>query len=119
MIARAEAICTKLNAALASGPRVGVNPRKIAAAAPRNAALERTATEQLSHLRAPASIAADWRQIIAYRRLLAVELSRLARVAKAGDLSRIFALSASKKSLHGRLSALATRDGFKACARIG
>jgi hypothetical protein len=119
LITKAEAICSRLNKAIAPATPGRLDPREIAAGAPANAALERTAVRELSRLKAPAKMAADWRKIIAYRRTLAAELSKLARAAKAGDTAGITALAASKKRMHQQLSALATRDGFKACARIG
>ncbi len=120
LITKAEAICSRLNRTVTSAVVPGaLDPRKIAAGAPRNAALERAAAEELSRLKAPATMAADWRKIVTYRLTLATELSELARAAQARRTVSITALAASKKRVHQQLSALAKRDGFKACARIG
>ncbi len=118
LVTRAEAICSRLNETLTVA-HVGLDPRKIAASVPRNAALELRAVEELSRLRAPATLAADWRKIIAYRFVLAAELSRLASASKAGKTASIRALATSKKRVHRQLSALASRDGFTACAHVG
>jgi hypothetical protein len=118
LITRAEAICSRLNKALIVG-HVGLDPRKIAASVPRNAALERRAVVELSRLRAPAKMAADWKKMIIYRFLLAAELSKLANASKADNSASIRALATSKKRVHQQLSALASRDGFTACAHVG
>lgn len=119
LIAEAEPICAALNTALATAAPVGLDARKIAAGAPAHVLLERRAVEELSRLRAPAAMAGDWRQIIAYRRTLASELAQLARVAKAGDSASIGALAVSKRKVRLQLLGLATRDGFTACTRVG
>jgi len=118
LIAKADAICRRLNRELAAAPS-RLEARQIASSAPRNAALERRALAELGRLRPPASLARDWRQIIAYRRTLAEELAELGRYAKAGDVPAMKALGASKKRVHQKLSELATRDGFKDCSRVG
>jgi hypothetical protein len=118
-LARAETICARLNRAIATAVPVKLDPKKIAAAAPAHAALERKAVEELSRLHAPPGLAVDWRKIIVYRRTLARELSTLVHLAETGNVAGIRALAASKRRVHRQLSAIAARDGFKACARVG
>ena len=119
MIAGADAICGRLNAKFAAGKATSLRVREIARLAPSRAALERTTATELSKLTPPASIASDWRQIIAYRKTLAEELVKLGQDAKLNDAAGIRALAASKKRVHGQLLSTATRDGFKDCSRVG
>jgi hypothetical protein len=115
LIAKADAICRRANHELAASPP-HLEASQIARSAPRNAALETRAVAELAKLTPPASLALDFRQIIAYRRTLAGELIKLARSAKANDARGMQALAASKKQVHRKLSELATRNGFKDCS---
>jgi hypothetical protein len=119
LIAKADTICKRLDKEIADASPVGLEPRKIAAVAPPHVAAERVALKELGMLKAPAAMAGDWRQIIAYRRTLAAELAKLGSAARAGDLTTIIALAGSKLHEHKLLSALATRDGFKDCSKVG
>jgi hypothetical protein len=119
LIATADAICERLDARLASTTPVHLDSRTIARSAPQNAALERAALTELVKLAPPASLADDWRQIIAYRLTLADELARLGRYAKANDTRAVKALAVSKKRVHEKLFALATHDGFRVCSQVG
>lgn len=117
VIAKADAICRRVNGELTAAPP-GFAISQIARSAPRNAALEERAIAELNRIRPPAALARDWRQIIAYRQILAQELLKLVRYAKANDARAIQTLAASKKRVHQELSRLAARDGFKDCARL-
>jgi hypothetical protein len=117
VIAKADAICRRVNSELTAAPP-GFAISQIARSAPRNAALEERAIAELSRIRPPAVLARDWRSIIGYRRILAQELLKLVRYAKANDARAIQTLAASKKRVHQKLSALATRDGFKDCSHL-
>jgi hypothetical protein len=119
LIARADAICLRLNNELAATAAKSVGMREIARVSPRHAALEQTAVMELSKLTPPASIARDWRQIVAYRQTLAEELALLGRYAKVKNARSVRALAVSKKHLHRQLTTVATRDGFKRCSRLG
>jgi hypothetical protein len=118
LIATADAICERLDARLARTTPVHLDSRTIARSAPQNAALERAALTELGKLAPPASLADDWKQIIAYRRTLADELARLGRYAKANDTRAVKALAVSKKRVHEKLFALAARDGFRVCSQV-
>jgi len=119
LIATADAICERLDARLASTTSVHLDSRTIARSAPQNAALERAALTELAKLARPASLADDWRQIIAYRLTLADELARLGRYAKANDTRAVKAVAVSKRRVHEKLFALATHDGFHVCSQVG
>jgi len=119
LVARADAICRRLNTEIVATNPSKLQIRKIVSLTPQRVALERTALKELSKLAPPASIARDWRQMMAYRKTLIEELIRLGRYAKANDTQSIKSLAVSKKRVHQRLFATATRDGFKDCARVG
>jgi len=116
LIAKADAICKRLDAHLIAAPPGHLDLSAIARSAPHNAELERHVVASLSKLIPPVTMTHDWAQIIAYRRTLTEELLKLGRAAKAGDRAAVEALGASKKRVHEGLYALATRDGFKSCA---
>jgi hypothetical protein len=118
-IARADAICRRLNAEIAKAKSKNTSLSEIARVAPSNAALEQAAVGELAGLTPPASIAREWRQIVAYRRTLAAELLTLGKDAKAKDSAGVQALAESKKSVHKKLSALGTKAGFKDCPQVG
>lgn len=117
MIAKADAICRRVNSQLAAAPP-GVAASQIARSAPRNAALELRAVTDLNKLTPPPALAGDWQQMIAYRQTLADDLLKLAHYAQSNDARSMQALALSKKRVHQKLSKLATRDGFKDCSQL-
>jgi hypothetical protein len=116
---KAEAICERLNDAIAAEKPTGGGVREIKRIVPRRVALESASVEELSRLTAPASVAGAWRRMLAYRRTLARELAELLSDARHNDLTAIRALTASKQRMHRRLAATAAAAGFKVCARVG
>jgi hypothetical protein len=84
-----------------------------------NAALERLAVAALARLKPPASLARDWRQMLAYRRKLIDELDALAGDVKTNNKRAVQSLALSKLQVHKKLLQLAARDGFKDCAHVG
>jgi hypothetical protein len=118
LVGNADAICKRVDAVLVTSGRGSHDLPAIARSASRNAALERAALAELDKLKPPASLARDWGQIIAYRRTLARELIELGRDAKANDRRGVQALAVTKKRIHDKLFALATRDGFKYCSQV-
>ncbi|HEY2142002.1 MAG TPA: hypothetical protein VGG98_08080 [Solirubrobacteraceae bacterium] len=119
MIARADAICRRLNAELAASKPASQGVHEIARVAPRRAALEQAAVSELSKLMPPAKIAREWQRVVAYRRTLAQELVKAAQFARANDIAAIRSLATSKARGHKELNAIAIRAGFTDCARIG
>jgi hypothetical protein len=118
LIARADTICRGLDTKRAAVNPANLSMREIARFAPPRAALEQAAVTELSKLTPPASIARDWRQVIAYRTTLTKELFKLGSDAKVNDAPGIRALAASKKLVHQKLLTVATRDGFKYCSGV-
>jgi hypothetical protein len=78
LISQADAICKRLNVQLVPNASARLSAAKLARSSLRNAALERGALAQLRQLTPPASLAADWKQGIAYRQTLVSELVGLA-----------------------------------------
>jgi hypothetical protein len=119
LVAAADAICRRVNNELAASQKQQKNlePKEIVRFAPRNAALELKALVELHKLTPPASVAAQWGQILAYKRALAKELAQLGRDASSNDSAGIEALATSKRALHAKLLATASRLGFKECAQ--
>lgn len=119
VIASADAICRRVNAKLVVALPKHFSMRAVASVSPRNAALEQKAVSELAELDPPASIAREWRQVIAYRSELANELTQLGRAAKAGNMAAVKRLAASKTSVRKKLFALGQHLGFSACQELG
>jgi len=117
-IAVADRICARLNRALA---RPSGEPKTAAPVSTtrHHLALERKTAQQLGRLTPPASLAATWRQMNAYRHTLVNELETLARDEKTGNTKAQHALALSKLSLHRKLIEVASRSGFRDCAEVG
>ena len=118
-VARADAICQRLNTEIAKVKAKSTSLSEIERLAPGHAALELSAATELATLSPPAVLAGQWRQLVAYRRTLAQELQLLATVAKAKDLARVKALAVSKLSVHKKLFAVGNQAGFKYCSQVG
>jgi hypothetical protein len=118
-IAAADAICGRLNAAIADPLGTVLNDTNLARLAPAHALLEKKAVSELGRLKPPESLASDWLKLLAYRRTLAKELAEVGAAAKAHDAASIKKLGASKKRVHRQLEALAARDGFGPCGEAG
>jgi hypothetical protein len=119
LIAKADAICTRLNREIARALPRKVTLDKVGKFAPIDAALEHKALGRLGRLHAPSILAGDWRQMLQYGRELERKLVELGERAKANDPSAFARLGESKKALHEKLRSIATRDGFNACSQFG
>jgi hypothetical protein len=119
LIAHADAICRETNAKLARTQAKGEGPEQVAAAVVENETIERKANGALAKLTPPAELASSWKKMLGYRRSLADQLGSLAAASRNHATASIKALGASKKKLHGDLRQLATKAGFKDCAKVG
>jgi hypothetical protein len=119
LIARADAICQRLNVQFAAHKPASQAIAEIARVAPRRAIAEQRVVTELSDLTVPASVARAWRAIIADRRGLAAQLAQIGRDASNGNAAGVRALSASKERLHNDLQATAERAGFTSCSQVG
>jgi hypothetical protein len=118
-IARADAICRTTNARLARTTPKGRSPAQIAAAVGENETIERSSNGRLAQLTAPSGLASTWAKMLGYRHQLANQLGSLAAATRRHATAPVKLLSASKKRVHGELRQLATRAGFKDCAKVG
>jgi hypothetical protein len=123
MIARADAICSGLNARRsAANEQVGAVTSsaalpKVARVAPGLAAYERKAIAELRTLTAPASLSTAWRKILAGTQLLADDTAKLGVDAKAGNLKTVEGVIHTNQQKERELITIATTAGFKHCGR--
>jgi hypothetical protein len=117
LIVQADAICKRRNAALSALPLKSPNAHEVELFAAKSVALDEAALAELSRLSAPASLASDWQQILGYTSGLRGDMVKLREDAKHNDTKPIVALGQSTASLKKKLLAVATRAGFKDCAR--
>jgi hypothetical protein len=116
LIAKADAICYRVNTERASN-RIRSNA-SIATSVPRVAAYEREAFAELSRLVPPASMASDWKQLVAAATALAADTKKVGEYAQAGNLNGAGgSLAASNLDIQ-KMLAVAHRDGFKDCAQL-
>jgi len=120
LVASADRVCAGLNARL---NQTAVSVRSSHAVLARNAsehaAIERQAITRLAGLRPPVDLAHDWARLLSDRRQLVTQLLALAHAWASNDQPVIKQLAASKVRLHRKIKALAARDGFKDCSRVG
>ncbi len=119
MVEQANEVCRRLNTEFAEDKPKSASFAEIARIVPHRVTLEARAVRDLSRLTPPASMAHAWRQIIAYRQILATELVQLVRYARARDAAGIKALTLSKAGIHKKLAALALGHGLPDCSRTG
>jgi hypothetical protein len=118
LIARADAICKRLNSqVIASG---GLHTaEEIVRVAPKNAALERMASADLQKLASPPPLRAEWRAFLSFRRELAAELDALVAAKRRHDARAAQIAATAKKILHSLMRGTATHLGMRDCAHIG
>lgn len=119
LIAQADAVCHRLNDAIATTQIKTASAQEIALIVPRHVSLERGTQKQLEQLVPPPSFASKWQRILGYRRGLADELAELVTASQHADNAKIATLSASKKSAHAALLKAAKSYGFKDCSVVG
>jgi hypothetical protein len=119
VIARADAICQRLNAELAANLPKQVTTQLVAALTPRNAVLEQKAVSELAKLEPPKASAQQWQQVISYRRALAHALTELTTAAKADNQASIKRLSQYKQDVRGKLLVAGEHVGFSSCQKLG
>jgi hypothetical protein len=122
LVAEADPICkhvaVKREAANASLHGTSKSTlEKLAQLAPKVSVTEHQAVEQLRALKTPASLSQEWQQMLSGIEQLANDTTKLAVVAKANDLKKVEALTASGRKVREKLTVIATRDGFAYCGR--
>jgi hypothetical protein len=116
LIAKADDICRRVNGKLKSSNNTINNHADIARIIPRLASFEQTALAELSKLVPPASMADDWKMIIAGAQTLADNTAKLGEYAKANKLKAARGLITSSQKVQHQTLAIAKRDGFKECS---
>jgi hypothetical protein len=118
LIARADAICQRRNAALDAVVLKSAKAAAVVRFAAQSAALERAALSELSQLQAPASMASGWQQLLSYTQKLLSDIVKLEAYAKHDDSRSVAALSHSTEATMRQLQVTATQAGFKDCSRL-
>jgi hypothetical protein len=115
LIAKGDAICRRINRKLASTNIK--SEQDIARVAPKLASYEQEALADLGRLVPPASMADDWKVIVAGAQTLADNVAKLGEYAKANNLKAGRALIVSSEKVQRELQTTAKRDGFKDCSQ--
>jgi hypothetical protein len=115
---RADEICLRLNNELET-KRVGsVSPQSVVQITTRRIPIEQAALVELSRLKPPASVAADWQKFLAIRRTLIEELEKLKRYAQAKNAAGEKAVFVSSSTFETKMNAPSERVNAKVCARV-
>jgi outer membrane PBP1 activator LpoA protein len=125
LVAKADPICkqvaAKRSAANAELSKAGATSTKglkvLARVAPGVADDEHQAVAQLRSLKAPTDLTSDWQQLLNGMQKLADDATEIGTEAKAGQLKKVEAITASGRTLRQELTAIASRDGFTYCGR--
>jgi hypothetical protein len=116
LIARGNAICYRLNARRSS-TRIS-RPQDYERLVPVLAAYELAAATEMSKLTPPASMARDWRQMIAGSRTIAEVTGHFQRYSEAGNEKKSRPLDAILGKAIEELTSAAKHAGFKDCAQF-
>jgi hypothetical protein len=118
-VAKAEAICGRLNAELVAAKSVITGIADVARIAPRRATAEHIAQVELNDLTPPVALSGSWQRIMAARQKLVEDIVKIGESAKANDQASVNALFVSSANEQRLAVTIAERDGFKACSKIG
>lgn len=112
LVAKADAICKRANTERdAIGNSVSIDYGKLSAE-------ELKAFEELSTLKAPASLAADWKQILLDDKTLVQDTSTLAAFVGNHDVRGARGTVRAAASVQRQMGLTAERNGFKDCAQF-
>lgn len=117
LIAKADTICKRVNDKLKSSNNSIKSQQDIVRIVPKLASFEQTALAELSKLEPPASLANDWKTIIAGAQTLADNTAKLGEYAKANNLKAARHLIQASEKVQQQTLATAKRDGFKQCSQ--
>jgi hypothetical protein len=117
LIAKADTICARVHAQYhANGYST---TQSIARLAPRVAAYEHAGVAEMRKLSPPASMASDWKQILDAAQRIADDTAKLGQYAKENNVKAEIPLYTADRPRQQQALAIATRDGFKECAKVG
>lgn len=115
-IAHAEPICARLNAQLdAANVKTQADLIRVLSQA---AVYEQAELEELKKLTPPASIADDWRRMLAYTHVWSINSAKAGNAAKAKDFKASAALVSKTTAIEERLATVAKHSGFKQCGLL-
>jgi len=115
LISQADAICKRVNAKLKVSK---INSKQdIARVVPQLATYEQQALADLGKLVPPASMANDWKTIVAGAQTLADNTAKLGEYAKENKLKAARGLVSTSEKVQQQVQATAKRDGFKECSQ--
>ena len=125
LVAQADPICKQVyasrlaaNATLPNSLTVTLGAlQALARVAPGVAAYQHQAVDRLRTLKAPASLAHAWQEMLAGMQQLADDTTQLGLDAKAKDIKDTQLVISSGRALRKRLTVIAARDGFAYCGR--
>jgi hypothetical protein len=117
LVAKADAICAQLNRELGKD---NIRSREdVLRVVPHRVAIEQAALTELSKLTPPAVIASGYRQILAARRTLIEETTKLGEYTQANNNRAMVPVYKSSVAVARRMALAAHHAGFKDCGRFG
>jgi hypothetical protein len=119
LVAHADPICKRLNLRLRAAKDEPKSKQDLARIAKRRATVENHALNELTQIVADRSIAAEWQQILANRRVLTEDLAQIATFAQANNTPDQNVAVNSAISSQRQMAATAKRMGFKDCVFVG
>jgi hypothetical protein len=118
LLARADATCRRINNKLSTG-NGAKTPQQLSRAASQLVSYEQKGLAELSKLIPPASMASDWKAIIAGAQTLADDTVKVVeRVKVEKNFNGVHALVAEISRVQARTVAIAKRDGFTDCSQL-
>jgi hypothetical protein len=116
LIARADAICARVNTHLAH--TTVHSSRELVQAAPGIAAFERSALAELKRLTPPVALSADWKTMLGGLELLAQATQKYGEYVGANQTGVATGFAQSVQERQRQVAAVAERDGFQSCGKI-
>jgi hypothetical protein len=117
LVAKADAICAGVNAKRASITLR--SSQDYTTKLPPLAAYEQAAVARMGTLTPPASMASNWKQMLADSGTIATNTAKVAGYAEAGNHAVTRQLILSSNAAQQRIATIAARYGFKVCGRLG
>lgn len=116
LLYRADAICRKLSKQFSSTSIK--SEKELVRVLPKLAGYEQEGLAKLSKLIPPASMASDWKTIMADAQTLADKVGKLTEYVKSKDFKDGRSVIAEIDRVQQRTTVIAKRDGFKDCTQI-
>jgi hypothetical protein len=114
LVAKANAICRRMTAYRRTNSIKTV--AEVAQVAPRIAAYEQAAANELAAIVAPPSVENEWKQVVSAVKTTAANTAKYGEYAKANNIAGAQAMISSATELDKRTSAVASRLGIVDCS---